>query len=809
MENMENHSSRSNFNLRPAASREKAVNSKFAVRILDAIVFVSVLMLFFGLPLFFTGLPLQGVVFEKQIYFYFWTLLALISWAGKGVLFGEMKVRRTPLDIPILLFWAAYLLTTVFSVDRWHSFIGLFGDPSRGFMDVTALIVVYYVIMSNFSEKLFRWIIGALISSGLIVFGWSVLAIFGIDFLPEKIAARAPLSLLGSVSGLGMFLGIMLPLILTVIFKIRSGAMARWRKDGLTAVLLIGLFADIFLLLALHGFVPWIGFMIGIGFFLIFILSRIVRPIESWSWLPIATFVILMVILMSGDSFKIAKVSLPVEVGPSYDLSWQVAKESLKDNFFLGSGAASYGYDFSLYKPQEFNLNQLYNLRFYQGTGVVLEALSTIGVVGTTALVLVLLSFVSVVVYFLIARKENDKVYSLGLATSALVFLLSAAMIRVEGSLIILGVLVSTVALAIAIRESDSEEKFFKLSLKASPKYALTLAFIFMVVSAGVAYLFVFVGKLYVADIYAGSALRQTQVTEEGSISEVLRAANLNGKESRYYINIGQQYMVLANNEILKEESARDVNALQNYLGNSIAAITRAKELAPNDVATVEVLAQTYAGAGAYLTDSSKLAEETYRRALELEPRNPAFVLELGRIRLGQAAAAKEEEKKQLIGQAQEFFQQSIDEKNNFAPGYHQLAVAQAALGNLDQAIETMNKAVNLDKSSIDYFFSLARLYQQRGNGDDNKIAEAIFKKILSVNDKEINTHFSLAMLYEKMNETDKAIAEYNLVIGQLPVDNAEAISKVRMMIENVRNGAGNPAQAEPAPPQENQPAGQ
>lgn len=806
---MENNPSRANFNFKLASSQGKTVNSKFTVKILDSIVFVSILMLFFGLPLFFTGLSLQGVVFEKQMYFYFWTLLALICWAGKGVLYGEMKIRRTPLDIPLLIFWLAYLLATVVSVDRWHSFIGLFGDPSRGFMNVTALIVAYYVIISNFDEKLFRWITGALVSSAMVVFTWSILGIFGIGFLPDKIAAYAPLSLLGSVSGLGMFLAVMLPLLLTVIFKTRSSGAKKWLKDGLTAVLLIGLLADIFLLLALHGFVPWVGFMISIGFFLIFILSRIVRPIESWSWLPIAAFVVLMVILMSGNSFKVAQVDLPVEVGPSYGLSWQIAKESLQDKFFLGTGAASYGYGFSLYKPQEFNLNQLYNLRFYQGTGVLFEAIPTIGVVGTTALILIMLSFVSVIIYFLIARKEKDKVYSLGFATASLIFLVSSVLVRTEGSLAVLGVLISTVALAIAIRESDSEEKFFKLSLKASPKYALTLAFIFMVVSAGVAYLFVFVGKLYVADVYAGSALRQSQVTEEGSIAKVLRAANLNGQESRYYTNIGQQYMVLANAEILKAESERDVNAVQKYLNNSIAAVSRAKVSAPNDVATVEVLAQTYANAGVYMADSFKSAEDTYKRALELEPRNPAFVLELGKIKLSQAAMTKDEdEKKQFVNQAKDLFQKSIDEKNNFAPGYYQLAITQSVLEDLDSAIETMGKAVNSDTGNIDYFFSLARLYQQRGQGDDNKIAEAIFKKILGANDKEINTHFSLAMLYEKMDEPDKAIAEYNKVIEQLPADNGEVINKVRAMIENVRNGSNNQA-SEVTPPQDDQPIGQ
>jgi len=813
---MESNSLRAGFNLKSAATSGKEAESKFTVKIMNAVVAVSIFMLFFGLPLFFTGLSLQGIIFEKQMYFYFWTLLALICWAGKGVLYGEMKVRRTPLDIPILLFWAVYLLATIFSVDRWHSFIGLFGDPSRGFMNVTALVLVYYVIMSNFSEKMFRWIVGALISSSLIVFLWSTLGVLGINFLPEKISAFAPLSLIGSVSGLGMFLGIMLPLIITVIFKLRDvNDLSSWLKNSLTGILLVDLLLDLFLLLALYGFVPWIGFMIGVGFFLIFILSRIVRPLESWSWVPIASFILLMVILMAGDSFKVARVNLPVEVGPSYGLSWQVAKESLKNNFFIGTGAASYGYDFSLYKPQEFNLNQLYNLRFYQGAGVVFEALSTIGALGTLALILVLLSFVSVSIYFLIARKEKDKVYSLGFVTASLIFLLSSVLTRAEGSLILLGILISVVSLAVVIRESDAEEKFVKLSLKASPKYALTLAFIFMVVSAGVAYLFVFVGKIYTADLYAGSALRQSQVTEDGSISKVLHAASLNSNESKYYVNIGQQYMVLANNEMLKDDSKRDVNVMQNYLNNSIVAVTRGRDLAPNDVATVEVLAQIYENAGAYVADSFKIAEDTYNRALELEPNNPAFILELGKIKLSLASSAKsDDEKKQLVNQAKDLFQKSIDEKDNFALGYYQLAVTKSVLEDLDGAIETMGRAAKLDTKNINYFFNLARLYQQRGKGEDNKTAEAIFKSILGVNDKEINTHFSLAMLYEKMNEKDKAVTEYNKVIEQLPADNKEVIGKVKTMVENVKNGTGNltainaPATT-PSVPAENQPVSQ
>jgi cytochrome c-type biogenesis protein CcmH/NrfG len=310
--------------------------------------------------------------------------------------------------------------------------------------------------------------------------------------------------------------------------------------------------------------------------------------------------------------------------------------------------------------------------------------------------------------------------------------------------------------------------------------------------------LFVFVGKLYAADIYAGSALRQAQVTQDGSIAKVLKAANLNTKESRYYTNIGQQYMVLANNEMLKSDASRDVTAVQNYLNNAVVASTQGRDLAPTDAATVEALAQIYVNAGVYVPDSFKLAEDTYKRALELEPNNPDFTLALGKIKLNQVAVAKnDDEKKQLVAQAKDLFQKSIDQKNNFAPGYYQLAIVQADLGNLDTAIETMRKATSLDNSNVNYFFSLARLYQQRDKGDDNKIAESLFKQILGVNDKEINTHFSLAMLYEKMNEKDKSVVEYNRVLELLPADNKEVIDKVKTMIGNVKNGISN-LQAKP-----------
>lgn len=794
---------------------------KAIVKIFDAVITTCLFFIFLGLPLFFIGLAYQGIVFEKQIYFYFWLLLALVAWAAKGVITGELKIRRTPLDIPIGVFFIFYLLSTIFSVDRWHSFWGFFGDPSRGLMSITAIIISYYLIFSHFNEQRLKIIISAITASGLILAAWMALGIMGVKFLPAKILAVSPLSLIGSVSGAGAFFSVMILFFITIFFIIRSDEnMKGVLKKILTFLLLTGIALNIFLILALYNFVPWIGLLIGTGVFLIYILSRIVRPAETWTWLPMAVFVVIMAILMIG-AVSIARITLPVEVSPAYGISAEISKSAVKDKFILGSGPATYGYNFSRYRPQDFNDNYFYNLRFYQGTGILAETVPTLGALGAIGLTLVILTFLSVGFYLLTKKKERNKIYSLGLFSGMIILIVYAVTSRVEGTILLWGALFGTLTLAVLMWESNSEEKYLNLTLKASPKYALALAFVFMVVTAGVAYLFVFIGRTFTADVYAGKAIRQENIAEDGSVSQLIKAVSLYNKEGRYYTRVGQEYMVLANSEMLKGEKERNISAVQNYLNNSIAAAVRGRDLMKNDVLAVETLAQVYENAGFYVADSLKLAEEAYKQAQALEPHNPNYFVKLGQVKISLAAASQDEnEKKQLIGEAKDLFQKSIDEKNNFSAGYYQLALAQEALGEIDQAIDNIRKAFSLDNSNINYAFNLGRLYQARGSDEDNKIAEDLFKQIIEANPNDVNTHFSLGLLFEKTNRQSDALSEYKKVLELLPTSPAgipsgseDAKAQVQKMIDNIQSGISNFAENQPqaqapsapAAPEENQ----
>ena len=778
----------------PQTDQVSAQKSAKFLGFLDGVITFCLGALFFGVPLFFTGLTFQGLAFEKQIFFYALLLIMLVAWVSKGVISGEMKIRRTPLDIPLLAFLVAYAISTFFSVDKWHSFWGFFGDPSRGLMSVIALIIAYYVIVSHYSSKRLIAMLWAIVASNFILVLWAFLQIMGVKIAAGSWGTYVPASMIGSLSGLGIFLGMMLPIIVTLVLHLKSEKSKVHGPLGIVALtfLFLTLLLDAVVLLILFSFVSWLGVLIGVSVFLVFVLAQIVRPSQNWTWVPMVMFVAILAILMIGNN-TIARVSLPVEISPSYSLSWDIAKESLKHAFLVGSGPATYGYDFSLYHTQAFNLEQLYNLRFYQATGMFFEGVSTIGALGTITLLLLALTFIGAGAYMLGTNKAKNKLYSLGMFSAATIVLINSFSGRMEGSMVIVGVLLGALAMATLLFESEPEERFLSLSLKASPKYALALAFIFMVVSAGVVFLIVFVGKVFIADLQAGSGVRETTITENGSIAKIAGAVGWYNREGRYFTRLGQEYLVLANQEALKPQAQQNTSLISSYLQSAIMLAKQGRDMMPTDALAQETLAQTYENAGLYIPDSLAMAEDAYNAALQLEPHNPSYMIKIGQLKIAEGSQKNTpDDVKAGANAAKPWFQKAIDEKPNLADAYYQMSFDQELLSDNDGAITSMEKALQNDNSNVSYVFNLARLHQIRGNSDDLKIAQSLYQTILQANDKDVNTHFSLGLLYEKMKQPSDATNEYKKVLTLLTPSDSATATQVQKMIDNVSKGIVN-----------------
>ncbi len=767
-------------------------------RLFEGVVTVALVALFFGLPIFFTGLTFQGIAFEKQLYFYVWLLVGVVAWVSKGVTTGEMRIRRTPLDIPILLFWLFYVATAFFSVDRWHSFWGFFGDPSRGALSVTALVLSYYLILSHFTMARFRMIFGGFLVSSFILVAWSFCALMNIHFLPSVLERFAPISLIGTVSTLSTYIGLLIPLFLTAIFALWKDETVKKRfRTGLTVMLFIGLALSLFLLLALYSFVPWIVVLGGLSFFMVYILAQIIRPTEQWTWVPMLVFAMVLGFLMIGQN-SLVRATLPVEVSPNLNLSWQIAKETLKEHFAIGVGPGNYGYAFSMFRPVEYNANALYTLRFYQGTGLFFESLSTLGVIGTVLMLIVWFSFLSVGLYLLTYEKQRNKIYSLGFWTVVVMFFIGAFIAPINGPLLLIGALLASLALGILLLESGSEEKFLNLSFKAAPKFALALAFIFMVVSAGVAFVFVFMGKVFIADFDAGQAVRMAADAPSRDAAALLaRATERYPQEGRYFTRLGQEYISLANIEAAKTEKDRDINTVATYVRQAVMDGEQGRRLMPNDVMAVESLALIYENSAVYASDALPKAEESYNRAHELEPHNPLFYLKLGQVKRALGDGKPEgAERSALYTEARDFFQKSIDEKGNLAIAYYNLAVIQVRLKETDKAIDSAVQAVSADPKNLNYRYNLGVLYQLRAKESDEKKAEDIFTDILKANDKLIDVRLSLGLLYEKQEKKQAAIEAYQKIVDLLPADAEGSTKQTRdqalKLISNVQSGVGN-----------------
>jgi tetratricopeptide (TPR) repeat protein len=547
----------------------------------------------------------------------------------------------------------------------------------------------------------------------------------------------------------------------------------------------------------------------GLGFFLIYILAQIVRPVQELTWMPMVIFVIVLAFLMIGRN-NLAQATLPVEVTPNMKLSWQVVKESLSANFLSGSGLATYGYDFSLFRPQEFNGNALYTLRFYQGTGLVAEALATIGVVGTILMLIVWFSLLSIGLYLLTMDKAKNKIASLGLWSVTVMLFVAGFVSPINATILILGVILSALALATLLQESGSEERYWELSFRATPKFALALAFVFMVVSAGVAFIFVFMGKVFLADVSAGVATRQP-ASIDGTIPKYVRAIQLYPQEGRYYTRIAQEYMAVANAEGGKNADERDVNRIAFTVRESVAAGLRAKDLMPNDVLATEALGLVYENASIFATDALPKAEEMYTRALELEPQNPLFAIKLGQIkRLSADGKPDGAEKTALLNEAKGLFEQAIEKKADLAIGHYNLAVIHSRLKDYDAAISATSQAIRLAPTNLSFRYNLGLLYQERNAEGDRTQAENLYKQVLDANDRLIDVRLSLGLLYEAQNKREAAMAEYEKILALIPDDERTSTNvkqtrtQITQVIDNLRSGKGNiPAGnslAEPGP---------
>ena len=771
-------------------------NKSITTKILDFVIVGSISLTFFLIPLFFTNLTAQGFGFDKIVLFYFLVLLGVVAWATKGVVTGELSFKKTPLDIPVLITMVLFAVSAVLSISKKDSLIGSYGNSSKGLIAVIVYALFFYLVVNNINLQRIKLFFGAIVTSGAILSIYSLLQINGKYLLPMGFTHNQGVNPIGSLSGLTMYLVMILPLFVVAASQIKEILPQASRGILIFIKVVSGavIITTIAVLAFLNGFTFWPIPVVGLVVLLMFFMSKIIKITTNDLVIPLFTFLVLVIFLVMGN-FQIGNLNLPAEVSLSRGASWDIAKNAVRENPIFGSGLSTFDYSFSKFKNINFNMSPLWNVRFDSSTGGLFELLATVGVPGS--LMIVVLFLISLSVLFLTLIKGEKKEASpiiLGLFATFVSTLILAALFPQNNSLIILSVLLSIFAVAAGIEMYPERFKTIKLSFRAEAKYALALAAVFLVVSSGVIILFTLGLKMYMADVYA----KQSTIVEDlGQKNEKInKAISLADYQDVYYINSANNYMAIANKTAI---GSKDQTEVANNLNSAIEQGKKALSFAPNKAANNESLALIYENASFYTRGALDSAAELYKKVAELDPQNPTPSLRMALVNMAKAnIETAEEEKKYYIEEAIKKYDEAIAKKSDLAAAFYGKAIASEKLNKTDDAIEQLKNANLIARDNLDYRFELGRLYFNRGvvdpkvqqnaldmNGQnlsvqageptgkiernaDLNTAEQLFLSILldpaqGGNPNHANARYSLAVLYQKIGENDKAkiMAEY------------------------------------------------
>ncbi|MCX6795975.1 MAG: hypothetical protein NTW06_00570 [Candidatus Falkowbacteria bacterium] len=769
-----------------------------SIKGLDYIIVGSIFLIFFLCPLFFTGMTAQGIGFEKMILFYFLVLLGTVAWVTKGVVQGELDIKRTPLDIPLIIFLIIYGISAGFSISVKDSLVGPYGNSAKGLIALIIFALFYYLVVNNLNAKRIRLLLMALVSSASLIVIYSLLQLRNIFILPLDFAHAQSFNPLGSLSGLTTYLIIVLPLLVVIATQVREifpklNNILVYVIKTIFSLIIIG---DLLILALLNGFTFWPIAIVGIVIVLMFFLAKIIKISSNNLLIPLAVFLLLIILLVLGN-FNIASLNLPSEVSLSRNASWQIAKDSIKESPLLGSGPATYYYDFSKHRSIQFNSSVLWNANFESASGLIFELIATIGIIG--ALVFAIILLISLSISFLtIIKGENREVDSilLGLFASFVAIVLYLVLFAQSNTLLLVCVIIGIFAIAAAMVMYPEKFKTIKLSFRASAKYALALSAIFLCVSAGVVILFTLGLKMYLADKSARAALLSGDLNVK--IQNLDKAIELAPYQDVYYINNANNYMTLANQAVMGGKGQAEVN---NILAKAIDLGKKAVELAPNRSSNNELLGLIYENVSFFTKGALDWAEKSYLKEIELDPNNPIPNFRLGLINMVRSNTDTDpEDKKSDLAEAIKRYDEAINKKGDLAAAYYGKGIANERLNNLDKAIDELTKANLSAGDNLDYRFELGRLYFNRGvsqpnlnqtasqqiaenqisgneassteqvsvrpnlptgatvtRNNDLNIAEQLFLSILTVNQNYANARYSLAVLYQKVGENEKA----------------------------------------------------
>lgn len=774
----------------PAAMSAKGL--ALVVRACDQIIRWSVVVLAALLPVFVLPWTIEVAEINKQLLLVVVAGLAGLAWLAKMLIERQLQYRRSVVNVMVVLFVAVYAISSWLSYSPYLSIVGDFGQEKAGLVTVISLAVLYFVIAGNVRTYAdLRRIFGGIMVGGLLAAAYALLQGMGAFILPFDFTRSASFNTVGTMTSLGVYLAFVVALaggLLLAGHGRQPGTATAWDKAWSALIAVTGGLS--LLVVAVIDYWPVTLCLLASALVLLvfaFVHAKLFRGLLGIA-LPIAAVVIALFVLVFDVNVPI---KYPAEVMPSMEASWDITVKTLREKPFFGSGPGTFIFDYAKHRSVDVNQTDFWNIRFDRGSIRLHTLLATTGLLGALSwLVLVLF------VFFSSGRKllradENEWHVLIGTFSAWLAIALSR-FVYSSNITLEMAFWLATALLVVSYRPETVNVKF-----DSSPRAAMAVSFLFVLgIVFGLAGAFV-EGNRYAGEVAYAKAIRADRAGDSADevMGELKRAVSLNGNNDVYARNLALAALSKANRALSAEvkldreegESDADYDKRLNDAKSASAqeafdliaeAVKIAKAstvISEHNVSNWSVLGSVYSSLLGVTAGADGWAIASYEKAIELEPANPVFRTELGKVYLYQGdlagqvdAKASEEQKaaaegkaKEIYGKAVEQLTKAVELKADYAPARYNLSLALDRQGKLKEAIGRMEEVVSLDPRDVGVGFQLSLMYYRDDRKDE---ARRLMASVVSLSPDFSNARWYLAAMLEEAGDLDGAIEQVKKV---------------------------------------------
>lgn len=723
----------------------------------------------FFVPIFFLPLTFSPLELNKIIPFYILVLLAAIFWLAK-LLRQKQPLIRTKFDFLLLLFFSLFILSTIFSVDHYNSLVGHNSYYHHTLISMVIFLIFFYLLINNFSLSDRLLIIKTLFLSaifGLILSLGQHLKLYPHPWTDLQNPNVTPFT--GSHDNFLILAAVFL--VFGLIFLFWQKLSLSWRAigGGLSLLALVNIFLLDFNL-------GWWFLILSLILLLLFIILRRTE-LKIYQLLLPTLLIALSLVLLFVNLKTFTKLDFTPDINLDNQTSYQVMKKSLIGNYLLGSGPENFNYDFSRFRPLEFNNRDFWQLGFNKAGVEIWQLVITWGPLP----VIILLLLIGYYLYLngrLFLTERNDFWIRVLNLIGLLVICFSAFLTSFN----LVTVFLFWLFLALGTLSFTYQSKTSQT--KSKNLYFTGLGFSLLIVFAIL--VFFFAGRVYLAEIKFKAAYQAGARQDWNQSKKLLVAAeDLNPYDPN--ISLSQASVLLEQLSQLDSKSqgySREANSLISQTGILVEAAIARK---PKYSSIYGQAGEIFSTLSFYLPKLRAQTAKYFGQAIQRDQNNPLYPIKLGQVYYQQAqlitsqlAQAPEnslteetrknltDSKNQALNQAEANFAQADKLKNNFLEAKLNLALVHEEQGQAESAQKELEQLVNANPLNFDLRFELGRMYLRSKKFDQ---AEQNFTLLTQLYPQNINAHIYLAEIYRLAGQNDQVKQEYQAVL-QLDPEN-------------------------------------